>query len=164
MSNPHHSFRNESLATGAIGAGVVALWFLVLDLINGQALVTPSILGQAIIFGRGAAVTNVVDYTAVAAYTVLHLAVFLVIGALVTKLVFLADRQGIFRFALLMLFVVFEVMFYGVVVMFLQGTRGLFPFWSILVANTLAAVSMGAYLYVRHPALRRGYLREPLGA
>lgn len=163
MPTHHHSFRNESLTTGAIGAGVVALWFLVLDLIAGQALVTPSILGQAVIFGRSAPLP-VVDYTAVAAYTVLHLAVFLIIGAVVTKLVFLADRQGIFRFALLMLFVVFEVLFYGVVVMFLQGTSGHFPFWSVLVANTLAAVSMGGYLYRRHPALRRGFLKEPLGA
>src|SRR5262249_13550107 len=52
MSTHHHSLGQESITTGLIGAGVVALWFLALDLIKGQPLITPSVLGQVIIFQK----------------------------------------------------------------------------------------------------------------
>jgi hypothetical protein len=164
MNKHHHSLGQESITTGLIGAGVVALWFLALDLIKGQPLITPSVLGQVIIFQKTD--PNLVEpvMAAVAGYTALHLAAFLTLGALATWLVFQADRNNIARFALLILFVTFEVFFYGLIVMFFQGTSGLFPFWTVLVANTLSAVAMGWYLYRRHPALKRALEREALGA
>ena len=163
MTRHHHSFGRESIITGLIGAGAVALWFLLVDTIAGKPFATPSVLGQVILFGQTTPVTGAPDWPAVAAYTGLHVASFLLFGALVTKLVFLADRFGIFRFALMMLFVAFEVLFYGILVILFQGTAGMFPLWSILAANSLAALGMGTYLYRRHPALRRGLAREPLG-
>ena len=42
-------------------------------------------------------------------------------------------------------------------------TRYLFPWWSVLAANTLSLGAMGIYLYRRHPGLRLQYQREPLG-
>ncbi len=164
MARHHHSFGRESIITGLIGAGVVALWFLILDLVKGQPLITPSVLGQVFILGKSDPDLAQPMMVAVAAYTALHIAAFLTFGALVTWLVFQADRNNIARFALLMLFVAFEVLFYGLIVMFLQGTSGLFPFWTVLVANSLAAVAMGWYLFRRHPALWRALEREPLGA
>ena len=164
MTRHHHSLGRESLIVGLIGATVVAAWFLVIDFLNGRPLATPSVLGQVILFGQRTPTVTPIIWPAVAAYSGLHVAAFLLFGALVTKLVFLADLNGIFRFALLMLFVAFEVFFYGVLVMFFQGTSGLFPLWSILAANTLAAFSMGGYLFRRHPAIRRGFSREPLGS
>ena len=163
MTKHHHSLGRESFIVGLIGATVVAAWFLVIDTVNGRPFATPSILGQVILFGEDTPVLAPIMWPAVAAYSGLHMAAFLLFGAVVTKLVFLADLNGIFRFALMMLFVAFEVFFYGVLVMFFQGTSGLFPLWSILAANTVAAFSMGGYLFGRHPALRRGLGREPLG-
>jgi hypothetical protein len=164
MPKHHHSFGRESIVTGLIGASVVALWFLILDAVNGQPLSTPSILGQVIIFGEQTPVAYPTVYPAVAAYTALHLAGFLLVGAILTKLFFLADRHNIVRFALLVFFLAFEVFFYGMITAFFQGTRGYFPFWAVLVANTLAAAAMGFYLFRIHPAFRRGLAREPLGS
>jgi hypothetical protein len=164
MTTQRHTFGKESIATGLIGAGIVALWFLILDLIRGYPLSTPSILGQVIIFGKQEPDVASPVMSAVAAYTALHVAAFLVLGALVTWLVFQADRHNIARFALLVLFVAFEVFFYGWLVAFFQGTSGRFPFWTVLIANTLAALGMGAYLFRRHPAIRRALDGEPLGA
>jgi hypothetical protein len=45
-----------------------------------------------------------------------------------------------------------------------ESTHEVFPFWAVLVANTLAAVCMGAYLWRRHPAFRRSIRETPLGA
>jgi hypothetical protein len=44
-----------------------------------------------------------------------------------------------------------------------ERTNELFPFWTVVVANTLAALSMGAYLWIRHPELRRSIRETPLG-
>jgi hypothetical protein len=164
MTRHHHSFARESILTGLIGAGVVALWFLILDLSRGQPFITPSVLGQVVIFRNATPDLTRPVIAAVAAYTVLHVVAFLALGAVVTWLVFKADRHNIARFALLMLFVVFAALFSGVLVMFFEGTSGLFPFWTVLGANTLAAVAMGWYLYRRHPAIRRGLARDALGA
>ena len=164
MAIHHHSFGKESMTTGLIGAAIVMVWFFIIDLIHGQPLATPSILGQVVLYGKAEPEIVRPLLPAVAAYTGLHIAAFLLIGTLVTWLVFKANRHNIARFALLVLFVTFEVFFYGLLVMFFQGSSGLFPFWSVLAANTLAAAGMGGYLFRRHPALRRALAREPLGA
>ena len=164
MAMHHHSLGRESIATGLIGAGVVALWFLGLDLLRGQPFITPSVLGQVIVFRNDHPDLVRVVPAAVAAYTAVHLVAFLLLALVVTWLVFQADRHNIARFALLMLFVVFEAFFSGLQVMFFESTSGLFPLWTVLAANTLAALSMAWYLYRRHPALRRGLAREALGA
>ena len=75
----------------------------------------------------------------------------------------LSERHGVWRFALLMLFVVFELFFYGLVQVGFTATQGLFPLWSVLAANTLAAVVMGWWLYRRHPALKAAFQSSPLG-
>lgn len=81
----------------------------------------------------------------------------------VTKLVHLAINIPVIRFGIVMVFVVFEVFFWGFTYMFFAGTRGLFPRGAILIANTLAAVVMAAYLWRRHPSLKRALRHEPLG-
>ncbi len=152
----------EGAIAGLLGAGSVALWYLLFDLLNGRPLITPSLLGEVILLGRGTP-GPAVDMTAVAAYTFLHLAVFILIGTVAARLVDLAERQGVFRFALLMLFVVFEVLFYGLVQIGFAATRGLFPLWTVLGANTLAAVVMGGWFYRQHPKLKAAFRSSPLG-
>jgi hypothetical protein len=160
----HHSFGRESAITGLIGAGTVALFFLLLDSAEGRPFTTPSVLGQVILFRETAPVVAVPVWEAVVAYSALHVAAFLVFGMLVTWLVFLADRSRLARFGLLMLLVAFEAFFTGLMAMLAEGTAGLFPLWKVLAANTLAVVAMGAWLLPRHPALLRGLAREPLGS
>ena len=68
------------------------------------------------------------------------------------------------RSPLLPIFLAFEVIFYGLLEMLSEQTGQLFPFWAVVSANTLAAVSMGLYLWIRHPAFRRSIRETPLGA
>src|SRR5256884_314600 len=46
-----HPLLVQGLVTGLVGAGVVALWFFVLDLAAGHPLRTPAALGAALLFG-----------------------------------------------------------------------------------------------------------------
>ena len=159
----HHSVLKEGAVAGMLGAFAVAVWFLALDVYQGRALFTPSVLGQILLMGRSAPTTEAVDSTAVLLYTAFHFVTFVVFGMLVTKLVHLAINIPVLRFGLVMLFVVFEVFFWGFTYMFFAGTRGLFPRGAILIANTLAAVAMATYLWRRHPSLKRALRHEPLG-
>ena len=56
------------------------------------------------------------------------------------------------------------MIFYGLLEVLSERTGELFPFWAVVSANTLAAVSMGLYLWFRHPAFRRSIQDTPLGA
>jgi hypothetical protein len=165
------SEKREGVLAGLLGAGAVALWFLILDIIKGSPLVTPSVLGEVILLRNASPSLDVVNPRAVIGYTALHLAVFMILGIIVAKLVDLSERYGIWRFALLMLFVVFEVFFYWLVQLGFTATSGQFPLWTVLGANTLAAAVMGWWLYRRHPALKGGFpvvaardLKEARGA
>jgi len=163
MTDSDHNPLGEGSTLGVIGAITVATWFLILDLIAHRPFYTPSVLGQVILFGRETPAPGLVP-EAIALYSFVHFAAFIGLGILVTQLVHLAARESVFRFLLLIIFVVFEVFFYAFTYVFFEGTRGIFPWWSMLAANTLAAFAMGLYVYLRHPALRQSPDHEPLGA
>jgi hypothetical protein len=163
MVRHHHSAFKEGIVAGSLGAVAVALWFLAVDLTQGRPLFTPSVLGQIVLLGQRQPVADRILPDAVALYSVFHVAAFILFGIGVTRLVHLAVNVPIVRFGLVMLFVVFEVFFWGFTYVFFEGTRGLFPRGSILGANTVAAVVMAVYLWRRHPALKRALLHEPLG-
>lgn len=159
-----HSLVREGMVAGLLGAGAVALWFLILDSAEGHPFTTPSVLGQVVVFRNLEPVVASPDWTAVAAYTAVHVAAFLLFGLLVTALVFQADKSRLALFALFMLLVAFEAFFSGLMTMLFEGTAGLFPLWKVLAANTLALIAMGTYLLRRHPAILRRLAREPLGS
>lgn len=163
MTRHHHSVLKEGVVAGLLGAFAVALWFLLLDLAAGRPLFTPSVLGQILLLGRATPVTGTVDAGAVALYTAFHFVAFILFAMAVVKLVHLAINVAIVRFGLLMLFVVFEVFFLAFTYIFFANTRGLFPRGTILAANTIAAVVMTAYLWQRHPSLKRALRQHTLG-
>jgi hypothetical protein len=155
---------DEGTYAGAIGGTVVAVWFLILDLLQGHPLRTPSVLGQVLLFGRNTPDLAAVDFGAVIAYTAVHFGAFLLLGIGLVRLVRWAASESIVRYALLQVFLVFEVFFYGLLMLASEATRALFPFWTVLIANTLAALAMGIYLWRMHPEFRRLLRETPLGA
>jgi hypothetical protein len=159
----HHSVLKEGIVAGMLGALAVAIWFLAVDLFQGKPFFTPSVLGQILLLGRALPATETIDASAVVLYTGFHFVAFVLFGMLVTKLVHLAVNNPVIRFGLVMVFVVFEVFFWGFTYMFFAGTRGLFPRGAILIANTFAAIVMAVYLWRRHPSLKRALRHEPLG-
>jgi hypothetical protein len=157
------SVGDEAGFVGAIGAFVIAFWFLIIDTIAGHPLRTPSVLGQVLLFGRSQPTVNQVDFGAVIAYTAVHFGLFFIFGFVVVRLVRWAMYQPVVRYALLQVFLAFEVFFYGVISFASVATRAMFPFWIVVVANTLAALAMGYYLWRKHPAVRLILRETPLG-
>ncbi len=164
MENESLSAGDEGTYAGAIGATTVAVWFLFLDLLQGHPLRTPSVLGQVLLFGDRTPALDTIHFGAVIAYTAVHFGAFLLLGIGLVRLVRWAVRESVVRYALLQVFLVFEVLFYGLLMLASEATRALFPFWTVLTANTLAALAMGAYLWRMHPEFRQLIRETPLGA
>ena len=76
----------DGIVAGILGALTVALWFLVVDVVRGRPLSTPTVLGQAL-FGRGAwpgpLESMPPSFEMVAMFTWVHLLAFAVIGVAV---------------------------------------------------------------------------------
>jgi len=148
-----HNLAREGVVAGAIGATGVALWFLIVDTFAGQPFHTPTILGSALlsVFGpaQGEGAT-----TFVIAYTLFHYAMFAGLGVLLTFVVHRAEAEPSMLAVFLILFIIFELGFYGLVAI-LAETRflGAMAWYQIALGNLVAAVLMGAYMWRSHPAL-----------
>jgi hypothetical protein len=103
-------------------------------------------------------------FGAILFYTAFHFIVCALIGMGLVALVHWGIENPVVRYALLPVFLVFEVLFYGFLMILSERTHELFPFWAVISANTLAAVCMGMYLWRRHPAFRESIRNTPLGA
>jgi len=159
-----HSLLREGILTGAVGALVVAGWFLVTDVLQGRPLSTPSVLGQVVLYGITDPTVTPPLLAPTIAYTLLHFGAFALFGVMTVQLIHMALTSPLARFGLMITAVVFELFFFMVTYAVFTGTSYLFPWWSVLAANTLALLGMGVVLARRHPSLRQQFGREPLGA
>ncbi len=141
----------DGLFSGMIGALTVAIWFLILDILSGRPLYTPSLLGK-VLFQRPDALTDPsIDPAMVVVYTGVHMAVFIAIGMGAAKLISASEKVPAMGILLLFLFVIFEAIFF--VYSFAMGGQlvGTLGTWAVVVANILAAGGMAFYFLKRHP-------------
>ena len=68
----------EGFIAGCIGAAVVAIWFLIVDTINGQPLFTPAMLGSAVFWGAHDPASVVIEPARIFGYTMIHVSAFVV--------------------------------------------------------------------------------------
>jgi hypothetical protein len=164
MADSRHSIIGEGTDVGLIGGLAVAVWFLILDIIAGHAFQTPSLLGQVVLFGDPTPDTHHLVFGAILFYTAFHFIVFALIGMGLVALVHWGTENSVVRYAFVPVFLVLEFLFWGLLEVLSERTSELFPFWAVVCANTLASLSMGFYLWRRHPDLRRSIHDTPLGA
>lgn len=148
-----HGVTREGVIAGFIGATGVALWFLIVDSFAGQPLHTPAILGSALLSVFGPARGEGAP-TFIIAYTIFHYAVFAGLGMLLTFVVHRAEKEPSMLAVFLILFIIFELGFYGLVAI-LAETRflGAMAWYQIALGNLVAATLMGAFVWRGHPSL-----------
>ena len=145
----------EGFIAGFLGATSIAIWFLVVDTVEGRPFFTPTVLGIGLlsVFGpRGdeGVVAQVI------AYTIFHYGMFLGIGVLVSYIVHRAEKDDTVLAVALILFVALEVGFYGLVAVLSQSRQlGSLAWYQVLAGNLIAAATMGTYIWRTHPELRR---------
>lgn len=149
-----HPTLREGFVAGLIGAVAVAGWFLVVDVVAREALFTPAALGSALFMGARSAAEVQITAASVTGYTALHVAAFLLFGVVAAGLVAQAEKFPPLVWALVLLLVVFEVFFVGLVALLGAWILQELAWWSVLVGNLLAAAGMGGYLWRAHPSLQ----------
>jgi hypothetical protein len=156
MATRHDAVR-EGLIAGVLGATTVALWFLILDVFEGRAFHTPAILGTALLGVLGPAGSEG-TVTHVVVYTLFHYAMFCLAGIVLTLVIHQAEVESSILAGFLILFVAFEIGFYGFTALLSQRELlGDLAWYQIGIGNLLAAGAMGTYLWRTHPGLARGF-------
>jgi hypothetical protein len=142
----------NGVLAGIVGAAVVAVWFLAVDLVTrGLPFYTPSLLGSIIFAGADASEVTGLNGAAIFAYTGLHGILFLAAGALLAWMFTQFESNPQVGLVLLLLFVTFEAILWGVGVSLVPALAGVVGAWAILVANVASAAAMFAFLLRRHP-------------
>ena len=144
----------DGLFTGMIGALIVAVWFLILDVAAGRPLYTPALLGTVLLHGAAVAANGpIIAPLEIAAYTAVHFIAFVVVGIVFSELMNLFERFPIMFFVLLVLFLSLQLgVFVADAALGTQIIGRLAP-WSVLIANLLAAAGMAWYQWLRHPSV-----------
>jgi hypothetical protein len=148
----------EGLVVGVIASMTVALFYAAFDLLAARGpLYTPTVLGSAVFRGlRDPSILQLplaADTAAVMWYSLLHLALSLVIGLIVTGLV--ADAERTPSHAPMVLFIIVGGFFVTVLAVgyLTRDMRPVLPWWSIVSANLLAVFVASRYVLARHPGI-----------
>jgi hypothetical protein len=163
MSRREHSVLGEGALTGLIGGAVVAVWYLIIDMAKGQPLHTPNVLGQVFV-GRDTTPGFHIVPQAVAEYSILHFAVFILVGLLLVWLAHLSARNPSLRMGVWLGLVIGFMFILGHLVMFYSLTDQRFPWFTSVGGGILGVGSMAWLLWRRHPSLRGTFDEAPLGA
>jgi hypothetical protein len=142
----------NGVLAGMIGASTVAVWFLILDLLTrGIPFFTPSLLGSILFAQARPEEVTGLNGAAIFAYTGLHGILFLCAGTGLAWMFVQFERNPQIGLILLLLFVTFEAILWGVGVSMIPALAGAVGAWAILVANVTSAVAMFVFLLRRHP-------------
>jgi hypothetical protein len=146
----------QGIVAGILGAATIALWFFLVDIVNGRPFYTPNVLGMAL-FRHGAGLDPPqalpINWEMVLVYTWVHGLVFCAVGGVAAKLLELAEHNVNIGFGILLLFVIFEFGFAGAAFVFAEPILRALTWPSVLIGNLLAAGAMAAYFWRRHPSM-----------
>ncbi len=158
LLGPWTRIAREGLVSGLLGAGVVAVWFLIYDVAAGVPLRTPALLGAALLHGLRDPSALVIDTPLVAEYTAVHGLAFVLFGWIAAALLALADREPRLLFAFIMLFCCFEVFTFVMIEALAQWLLEAIAWWTILAGNLLASAVMLGYFLRGHRVAWREFL------
>ena len=143
----------EGLMAGAIGAAIVAGWFLFLDVARGAPLLTPALLGAAVFHGVTSPADLAITPGSVVGYTVLHVLAFVAFGIVAASLLAASEQEPPAFIAFVVLFAAFEVFFFAALGAFGRSLLGALVWWAIFTGNLLASAGMLWFLLRAHPRL-----------
>lgn len=156
-TTPHSG--DESLADllydafygAAVGGSTIAVFFLVVDLIAGHPLFTPSLIGTVLVTGADAAAVTEVRLDMVAYFSVAHFGVFLALGAAISLMCrWTGLSKTSPRTVVAAVFTLLTVGFFVGGQLLMPGVGAVIGVPFILAANLLTAGSMAAFLKWAH--------------
>lgn len=138
----------HGIAAGALGAGIVAVMFLFIDVAEGRPFWTPTALGSAFFRGEAIPADAAPQPALIAGYTAMHGTVFVALGLMAAYVLSSGPRRlapaGLGLAGLL--FLAFESVFLAYTTVFDAGLTAAYGFGTPAAANLLAAGAMAAYV------------------
>jgi len=153
----------EGFVAGLIGAGAVALWFLIVDVIAGRPFFTPAMLGSAVFWGVRDPALVVIEYSRIIGYTMIHVSAFIIVGTVAAALAAEVEVAPPTLYLLVVMFAVVEFGFYIMLALLAQPLLGALTWWNVAIGNAIAAYGMGYYLWREHPKIKAALKVHPLG-
>jgi hypothetical protein len=153
----------EGFIAGCIGAAAVAIWFLIVDTVNGRPFFTPAMLGSAVFWGTHDPALVVIEYGRIIGYTMIHVSAFVVVGVVAAALAAQVEEAPSTLFLVIVGFCFFEFGFYVLVAILAQPLLGALAWWNVAIGNAIAAFGMGYYLWREHPKIAEELRKHPLG-
>lgn len=135
----------------AVGGTIIAVFFLITDLIRGQPLFTPSLMGTVLFTGADPAGVTDVHLDMVAYYSAVHLAMFSALGAFASLLCLVTNisKRNVAVMSTL-LFIMLGVGFFGADALVMGGVAAALGTPTVLLANALTALGMALFLRKAH--------------
>ena len=121
---------------------------------RGQPFFTPGALGSALFLGSSDPTGVDVAFAAVAGYSILHIGAFFATGFVASAIAGYAKDTPPLIIGAVMLFAAFEAFFMGLMALSAEFLLSSLAWWAIVVGNVLATLTMGSYLWAKHPKLR----------
>ena len=151
----------EAVYAGVFGGSAVAIFFLFTDILNGQPLFTPSLLGSVLFLGADAADVAAVRLDAVFYFSAIHIAAFTALGALVSFVVHEVELYSKHpAIVLFVLFAIIEAGFFIIAPLALPGVVDVLGLARIASANLIAAIVLAGFFVVTHHAETRGKFKH----
>ncbi len=143
----------DGFYSGAVGAAVVALFFLVLDTVRHEPFYTPSLMAGALLGGTAPAAGAPVNLGLVALFTLAHGGAFIAFGIACAWVLARLPRPPEPPLVALACFLGLELSFLVAARILVPGVGGEIGHGAIAGANALAAVGMAVWLsrFARHP-------------
>ena len=149
-------FRNvivHGVIGGLIAGLVVSLWFFAIDLVQGQPLATPALLGQVIMqlpeFDMSASL--------LLGYSALHFGVFVLLGVAATAFLRATGLAPSLLLGLAFGVVTLDLVYYGALLLTGGSVFEVVEWYQVVPANALAGMALMAYVH------RASRSEQPLG-
>ena len=146
----------QGIRAGLAGAFTIAIWFALVDVLRGQPLHTPTVLGVALFKGPSALAdpANLApSFEMVVGFTWVHMLLFLIVGMAAGRLMELAEHDSHVGFGIVLLCCIFEAAFIVACTLFAEPVLAELTMPAILVGNLLAAAAMGLVFWRGHRAM-----------
>src|SRR5436189_2683819 len=153
----------EGFIAGCIGAAAVAVWVLAVDLINGQPLFTPAMLGSAVFWGAHDPSAVVIEPARIFGYTMIHVSAFVVVGCVAAALAAEVEYAPSTLFLVIVGFCFFEVGFYILVALLAKPLLGYLAWWNVAFGTRLAALARAYFRWRGPPRIGEELRKHPLG-
>ncbi len=162
MHAQEHSTIGEGVGIGLTGAVVIALWYVVWDVLARRPLYTFDALGRIFIDAE-IPTAGPPDMGAVIGFFVLLVVLCVLAGLGLTLLTHLAARNPALRMGVWLGLVIAFCYLLGLTHMLNLWTGGRLPLWELVGGVTLGVLTMAGALWRRHPRLARSFDEAPLG-